>query len=596
VRKPLLAMLVLASSVGLSSCSTIKDWGISPSEEYDLIDPERGLSRSDYRNMAEPKANGGDHVKAELKEVIPQVPDVAEILTAPRPPKIGNTQLVSIEVTDDVPLKDVLIELSRLADVDMELDAGIKGGISFRAKEKPFNSVIERICNLADLRYTMEDGVLRVERDLPYIDSYALDFLNSVRTADNDISISTNVLSSSDSGESSDGLNTGSTTTITSSTESDFWESLEAGMEQIIAFKPASKVSPVIQFQDRTGMLFGNNPNNATPTTPTNTAEGDDDAGSEPFFIINQQAGILTISASQKQHQLVQRFLRKLEVNASAQVLIEAKIVEVTLDDNYRSGIRWGLIDGDNQFQIDFDNGNVGTDDFFSGSIGSTGGIDSLVNFTQNFGTTRTLSSPRLHAINNQQAVLTFAENSVYFELDVQREERVDSNGATLQPLITVDSTIRSIPIGIILNIQPSIDVENSEITLNVRPTLSRQVATVQDPAVEIAIADANVQVNNDIPVIEVRELDSILKVKSGGVMVIGGLMEERVINNDNGLPGLSGLPLLGNAFKNVDKTTEVTELVIFIRATIVGRNGNTFDADRNIYDKFINDPRPLVF
>jgi general secretion pathway protein D len=102
--------------------------------------------------------------------------------------------------------------------------------------------------------------------------------------------------------------------------------------------------------------------------------------------------------------------------------------------------------------------------------------------------------------------------------------------------------------------------------------------------------------VNNDIPVIEVRELDSILKVKSGGVMVIGGLMEERVINNDNGLPGLSGLPLLGNAFKNVDKTTEVTELVIFIRATIVGRNGNTFDADRNIYDKFINDPRPLVF
>ena len=77
-------------------------------------------------------------------------------------PEIGEKQLVSISVTDDVPLKDVLLELARLAGVDIELDAGIEGGISFIARDKPFNKVVARIADLAGLRYTMIDEVLRV--------------------------------------------------------------------------------------------------------------------------------------------------------------------------------------------------------------------------------------------------------------------------------------------------------------------------------------------------------------------------------------------------------------------------------------------------
>ena len=92
------------------------------------------------------------------------------------------------------------------------------------------------------------------------------------------------------------------------------------------------------------------------------------------------------------------------------------------------------------------------------------------------------------------------------------------------------------------------------------------------------------------------RELDSILKLKSGQVMVIGGLMEQKSSNTDNGVPGASHVPWLGNLFKQVDKTSSTSELIIFIRATVVGNKGNAYEADKNIYEKFTNDPRPVAF
>ena len=95
---------------------------------------------------------------------------------------------------------------------------------------------------------------------------------------------------------------------------------------------------------------------------------------------------------------------------------------------------------------------------------------------------------------------------------------------------------------------------------------------------------------------VEVRELDSILKVKSGDVMVIGGLMEDKSIDTEKGVPHVSTLPVVGELFKGVDQNRNVKELVIFIRATIVGSSGIVAPADQGIYNKFMRDPRPLTF
>src|SRR5205814_246733 len=139
------------------------------------------------------------------------------------------------------------------------------------------------------------------------------------------------------------------------------------------------------------------------------------------------------------------------------------------------------------------------------------------------------------------------------------------------------------------------------EITLSVRPTLSRITDNVSDPAVAFLIAQAaaqNIPVNvtNQVPVIEVRELDSILKLKSGQVMVIGGLMQDIATNNDKGIPVASSVPFVGNLFKGVDKKSDMQELVIFIRATIVDSAGDASSADKSVYQKFTKDPRPIEF
>ena len=609
-------------------------------EKHDKIDRKLGLSRADYNNMGAPKK--GDLVdKAEvLPPPPPPLPDLKQILAAPRPPELGQTQLVSISVTDDVPLKDVLLELARLANVDMELDSNITGGISFIAKNKPFNEVIARISELAGLRYSMENGVLRVVRDVPYIKNYSLDFLNADRSATSAINISTNVLSGAGGGSSSggsssttssssssgaSGLNTGSQETITSTTVSDFWKSFDSGIYQILNFQaqqrtangsvfalqqtadPASSTVTVVPaINPATGAPSGV----VAPVTDNTLPAGGSTATGTPsklpngaFYILNRQAGTLTVSATDRQHKMIEDFINRVRINAGAQVLIEGKIVEVTLDDQFQSGINWASINKQIGVFTNFNNIDPTTNNVFtvtlpndklipnSGGDGGTKG-DQFLQLLSRYGTTRTLSNPRLHAINNQQAVLTFAQNYVYFQVKVENDQATASGNTTIPARTTVSSEIRTVPIGIIMTLQPSINVETNDVTLNVRPTLSRITGTVTDPA----IAFLNAGIDNQIPVVEVRELDSMLRLKSGQTMVIGGLMENAATNTDTGVPVLDEIPYLGNLFKGVDKRNQNKELIIFIKATIVGPEGNSSQADKNIYHKFTEDPRPLTF
>lgn len=619
--------------IGFSSVALLVSCaGLAPKvydeDNYKINDPVLALTREDYRNLpfVEPKnAEGYEGFETNVVggTAEPPIPDIAPILSAPRPPKIGETKLVSIAVTDDVPLKDVLLELARLADIDVEVDAGITGGISFRATQRPFNEVIERIADFANLRYTMNDNVLRIERDDPFIEIYTLDFLNFERSASSSVNVSTSVLSSSGGeGGGGGGLTTGSSTSITTSSESDFWVQFEAGINRILTYTPELRTSTSTPAQVQTintpagpdGSLedalsapsptpptASDTSNNASTSASSGTGEGSEN------YTLNRQAGTLTIVATKRQHQLIEEFIRTLEYNASAQVVIEAKIVEVTLNEDFESGIDWSrfMSDGNSiTASALFGGVTTGASNSFDLQIMKDNftGLDidltAAVELAQIFGTTRTLSSPRLHAINNQQAVMTFAQNEVYFTVEVERED--EDTTTTSQTTITVNSTINTVPIGIIMTILPSINRRTGEVTLNVRPTLSRVVDRVEDPALALSLALdpalSALNIQNLIPVVEARELDSILKVKSGEVMVIGGLMEDNGLQSEAGIPGASEIPVLGHLFKGTDRSRETKELIIFIRATILDSNGYYDPADKRLYEKFSQDPRPLTF
>ena len=625
----------------------------------DNIDPTLRLSRNDYKNATNletllktddgvqvlppgaeppiPELDAKPQVSFKPTSVVePKIPDLAEIIAAPRPPKLGQSKLVSVAVTDDVPLKDVLIELARLADVDIEVDSGIAGGISFRAKDRPFNEVIERISSLAGLRYSMRNNVLRVERDLPYIQTYMLDMLNIDRSSSGSFDITS---AGAGAGTGTGGSVGGSSSKISADSKGDFWEKFKETLDKIIGYQQASFVSDAtVQPQPAApqpqqsvppqggdqSMMPPGGPENSVPVmappvppqvrTATSGPGNSSSAGS--FYSLNRQSGTLTVSGTEHQHEIIRRFLHAIESNISAQVLIEAKIVEVTLNDRYQTGINWGKFGGTSlnftgNFLPAINSANAGIITFNKSDIFKSGiDLNGVVRLLDEFGTTRALSSPRLNATNNQQAVLSFAENIVYFNVILSTTDAVAGTGgsAGTPAKVTVTSTMQKAPVGITLALQPSINMENNEITLSVRPTLTRVTKFVDDPSFEInkAIAAAQITdtnllaslaaVKSPIPQLEVRELDSMLKVASGQVMVIGGLLEDRVTNNDAGVPAISEVPVFGNLFKAVDKLNSKKELIILLRATIVSPRGSADAADKAIYEKFTDDPRPLNF
>lgn len=581
----------------------------------DPIDRKLDLSREDYRALGKRKE---EQQNAVAKDMEPAIPELSQVLATPRPPLIGESKLISISVTEDVPLKDVLLELARLADVDLELDPQITGGIIFRAHERPFNQVIERISDLAGLRYTMKNGVLRVERDLPFVKNYAVGFLNLSRNNTSSVTVNTNVLSTSTGGSGGDnGLTTGSSSTLESVAESDLWPQLEAVLQQVTQrpAQPAAQQNTVAAgVAGAAGAAAGlaaampgaagmeaavpGSPVNLPALMPSASASAGSGGNDGPFYIMNRQAGLLTVSTTQRQHRVLEEYLRNLQERATAQVLIEAKVVEVALADQFKSGINWQNLDWADKLgvSVNFSN-DFASNDLVTFTLGSDGdlGLTGAVNLVQKFGTSRTLSSPRIMAVNNQQAVLTFAENRVYFEIDVQRE--TDTSVDNQPELLTVDSTVRTVPIGLVLTLQPSINLESSEVTMNIRPTLSRSETSVSDPAVAFLASQTTGLQNlvNEIPVVQVRELDTVMTARSGEVMVIGGLMEDKTSNVDSGVPLLSEIPWIGNAFKSVSKENTVTETIIFLKATII--NGKNYDkADREVYQTFTADPRPLAF
>ncbi len=565
----------------------------------DEFDRKLGYEYGDYEKMiVDNKAKAKAlKEKQQAPKMVPTVPKLSQIITRPKLPAIAEDKIVSISVTETVPIKDVLVELSRSAEVDVEIDPAITGGIIFQAKNKPFIEVIDRISNQVNLRYAVDDGILKIERDSPYAVNYPVDFLNIVRSASSNMSVTTSLSSEGggggDSGSSEGGggggsitapsIGSGSGTAITASYEGDIWSNIRTDLTTIL--------------QGSANAVTASASPNAIPVAPSS-------------LTFNLQASVISAFATEKEHKRIRSYLSKVRETLSSQVLIEAKFVEITLDEKYRTGInwqkidpfRWGLEGTFNSSIANLSNDSI-TDFVKFGKFSKTGtnfsdtNLETLVTLVETFGTTRTLSSPRLHAINNQQAVLSFVRNEVFFTLEVQSD--TETTAANTNTSTTVNSTLNSVPIGVILSLQPIISQETNEVTMNIRPTISRVVDRVTDPAVSFAVAQedgiALGDVQSQIPVVEVKELDSIMRLKSGDVMVIGGLMEERQSNADSGAPFIMQIPIIGNLFKSVSKTTEIIQTVIFIKATVIP-NDYLNEVDKQFYNDFYQKRDPYPF
>ncbi len=482
----------------------------------------------------------------------------------PKLPKIMY-QLVSISVSENISLKNVFIELARQAEVDLQLDHTIDAKIIFTAQKRPFIDVIKSMCEMANLRYDVLGNAIRIERDTPYSQNYNVQFLNLSRTSEDQLAVASDVFSSV--GPSKNNMNDNvSKSALKATTKNDFWEELEQNLKTILA------------------------------------------SGNEKgTYSMHRQAGLIALHATRKQHQQVQLYLEKLRHVACCQVLIEAKIIEVTLKDEYRSGINWQTLGtkGDLEITANFgemarkgaflDPGASQTDMVSFGAKGSK--FSAIANTLQEFGLVRTLSSPRLTVMNNQAAILKVAQNKVYFRLNYDKMYNSQNNAQST----TVSSDIQTVPIGLLMMVQPSIDPETGEIILFLRPSISRLTQSVADPAIDIAYNAGNTTgsvtkapVQSMIPVVEVREIDSVLRLSNKEMAVLGGLMEVRSSEHKQGLPGLEEVPILRDLTGSLTEGDTIVELVIVLKATIMDNGAAPDGADHRLMDKYTTDPRPL--
>jgi general secretion pathway protein D len=270
--------------------------------------------------------------------------------------------------------------------------------------------------------------------------------------------------------------------------------------------------------------------------------------------------------------------------NARRQVIIEATIAEVSLSDNYQQGINWqslrslrpgtpqaGFSAAQNPTGVPVPNPFTSASGSFATVSGSAPGafafllnyvapglgLSSTLSLLETFGKVKVLSSPKISVLNNQTAMLKVVDNVVYFLI------KNDSTTTTTGTTNNFTSTPQSVSVGLVMSVTPQIS-ENGSILLNVRPTISSlKGAGKTDPTPGLAVA-------NVVPEIQTREMESMLRLSDGEVAVMGGLMEDRINYNTNEIPGLGGIPVLGNFFSNRNDTTTKTELVIFLKPTII--------------------------
>ena len=261
---------------------------------------------------------------------------------------------------------------------------------------------------------------------------------------------------------------------------------------------------------------------------------------------------MLFIRATSRQHEKIREFLDRVLANARRQVLIEATIVEVLLSNQYQQGIDWQY------FNKNFSIGQAATavtGPAFAMAI-TANHFNAMIKLLETFGTTRVLSSPRITALNNQTAVLKVVENVVYFLVQAQTSQ------AQTTALTTVTTTPQTVPVGLVMNITPQISDDDS-IVLDVKPSISTITKEVPDPNPVLTIPST-------IPQIATREMESVLKLTSGQIGVMGGLIKDSVQNKDDTIPGVNRMPILGNLFAQRNLQNEKSELVIFLRPIVV--------------------------
>jgi MSHA biogenesis protein MshL len=481
---------------------------------------------------------------------------------------------ISVKAT---PAPEFFMSLVKGTNLNMVVHPDVSGRISISLRDVTLEEVLVTVSDIYGYRYRHHGNTYEVYPASMRTQVYTVDYLDIVRDGSSRTSVSSGQVEKSGSGTqpavAAGGPNTGtgrnsdvSGSEVRTDSDSDFWKELTDSLNLIVGTEDGRKV------------------------------------------VVHPQSGVIVVHAMPEELRDVEDYLNTIQDAAHRLVIIEAKVVEVTLNDKFQAGINWNaLIEFGADKSILFGHSGGGTvfDTGASGLAGSTvplmrgtqvtgfdttafGGIftidanlkdfNALIELLKTQGDVQVLSSPRISTVNNQKAVIKVGQDE-YFVTDV--DTITDTTNAGINQ--NVDVTLTPFFTGVALDVLPQIAADDNVI-LHIHPAISDvmektkniKVSTTSDLSIPLALS-------------MIRETDSVIRARSGQVVILGGLMKNALRDEEARTPLLGDMPVIGNMFRHRREVGAKSELVILLRPVVINSDQQWSGQLRNTADRFNN-------
>jgi len=571
---------ILALSLALVSCSSL---GLSKKE--DIVPSQAQKDRAEKPKTREVTIplEKSKPAKNELPEELTEIQPVLE------PREQEEKGLRFTMSARGVDIKNVLFALSQEIEQNIIIAPGVNKLASVDLKNVTLEEALRSLLPPLHLEYEIDGDFIRVRREEMQTRTFFLNYVISKRKGSSVLKSSSGTSGTTSSSGGSSGesdANTRSTSSIEASEETDLWTEILDGLKNLVtpsastteggessSEDSASADSSTSEGSDSSdlvaSLLGGGGDSSSTVEESSGSAdesstpvveEGDEERA---FLVVNRQAGMIVVKDYPEVLLQVAEFLEAIEGSVQRQVFIQARIIEVTLNDDYQLGINWGNV---SPFTISHSGGTSPDQISLAGAADfaytlASGNFSLVVDALSKQGQVSVLSSPKIATLNNQRAVIKVGTEDIFFRPEV--------TAATTTSAATTEYIPEAITIGIVLDVIPQIN-PNGQIMMSINTSITEKSGERTSP-------DAI----NVVPILDVRESNNIVLAQSGQTIVIGGLMKTKKEVDDNSVPLLGALPYVGRLFHWNQETVAKTELAILLTPEIMV--GKTID------DKFLS-------